>query len=180
MEEVILVDEKDNKIGLMEKVAAHRTPGRLHRAISVLLYRKNDGKIEALLQQRGRAKPLWPFFWADTTSTHPRNGESLTACAVRRLKEEMGIEIDEEKLRVVRPLVYAARYNEVFSEREVDHILVGEWNGEPKLNKREAEDYQWIELIKLEKDIDASPQKYAPWFMLIVQDKRLHKTINTL
>lgn len=179
MGKVILVDEKDNKIGLMKKAAAHRTPGHLHRAISVLLYRKKDGKTEALLQQRGHRKPLWPLFWANTVCTHPRDKESLTSCAVRRLKEEMGIGIDEKKLRVVFPLIYASKYNEEFSEREVDHILVGEWDGEPKLNKREAEDYQWIELIKLKKDIDTS-QKYAPWFTLIVQDKRLHKTINTL
>lgn len=174
MEQVVLVDENDKKIGLMEKLAAHRGKAQLHRAISVLLYRKKNGKTEVLLQQRGRAKPLWPFFWSNTICTHPRDGELLTACAVRRLKEEMGIQIEEKNLRVVFPLIYSAKYNDEFSEREVDHVLVGEWDGEPKLNKREAEDYRWVAWNVLKKEVINLPNLYAPWFKLVVKSKLIN------
>ncbi len=177
MEQVVLVDKNDNKVGLMEKLAAHRAPGHLHRAISVLLYRKKNGKTEVLLQQRGKTKLLWPLYWADTTSTHPRDGESLKACAVRRLKEEMGIEINEQKLRVVFPLVYAAKYNDEFLEQEVDYVLVGQWDGEPKLNKREADDYRWVEWATVKKERVVDADKYAPWLSLIVKELKFEKEL---
>ena len=52
MEQVILVDEQDNPIGLMEKQAAHVTP-HLHRAFSVFIF---NSKGELLMQQRALSK----------------------------------------------------------------------------------------------------------------------------
>ncbi|HPW61217.1 MAG TPA: NUDIX domain-containing protein, partial [Cyclobacteriaceae bacterium] len=52
MEQVILVDEKDNEIGTMEKMEAHQK-GLLHRAFSVLVF---NTKGEMLLQQRAISK----------------------------------------------------------------------------------------------------------------------------
>ena len=52
MEQVILVDEQDNPIGLMEKQAAHIEP-HLHRAFSIFLF---NSKGELLMQQRALSK----------------------------------------------------------------------------------------------------------------------------
>ncbi len=177
MEQVILVDKNDNQIGLMEKLAAHRGSAYLHRAISVLLYRKKKRTVEVLLQQRGKAKPLWPLYWADTTSTHPRDGESLTACAVRRLKEEMGIQIEEKKLRVLFPLIYHAKYDENYSEREVDYILIGEWDGVPKINKFEAEKFLWAAWDNIKQNTGGPSTIYAPWFILMFQSPVLNSAL---
>ena len=38
MEQVVLVDENDNQIGIEEKMAAHSNGGKLHRAISVFIF----------------------------------------------------------------------------------------------------------------------------------------------
>ena len=51
-EQVILVDEHDNALGLMEKMEAHRL-AKLHRAFSV--FAMND-KNEILLQRRALHK----------------------------------------------------------------------------------------------------------------------------
>ena len=52
MEQVILVDEQDNPIGLMEKQAAHLEP-HLHRAFSIFIF---NSKGELLMQQRALSK----------------------------------------------------------------------------------------------------------------------------
>ena len=52
LEEVILVDEQDNVLGLMEKMEAHRL-AKLHRAFSV--FAMND-QNEILLQRRALHK----------------------------------------------------------------------------------------------------------------------------
>ncbi|MGL5742805.1 MAG: hypothetical protein ACRCXC_09815 [Legionella sp.] len=50
-EHIILVDPYDNKIGEVEKILGHQY-GMPHRAFSVLIFRRRNGKIETLLQQR--------------------------------------------------------------------------------------------------------------------------------
>lgn len=173
MEQVVLVDKNDNKIGLMEKLAAHRGGGHLHRAVSVLLYRKKNGKTEVLLQQRGPAKPLWPFFWSNTVCTHPRDGEPSLACAVRRLKEEMGIEVLLDRLTFVTKLLYQAPYTRELSEHELDHVFVGEWDGLVVLNQQEAVAYQWKGWDGLVSDMQKNPSRYTPWFKTLVLKKNI-------
>ena len=50
-----LVDTEGRTIGTAEKLSAHRSPGRLHRAFSVFLF-DADGRM--LLQQRALGKYL--------------------------------------------------------------------------------------------------------------------------
>jgi len=57
-EQVILVDEKDNPIGLMGKMEAHEK-AILHRAFSVFIFNE---KGELLLQQRAASKYHSPYY----------------------------------------------------------------------------------------------------------------------
>ena len=67
MEEmVILVNEKNEPIGLMEKIEAHEK-ALLHRAFSVFII--NDKK-EIMLQQRAAHKYHSPLLWTNTCCSH--------------------------------------------------------------------------------------------------------------
>lgn len=176
-DQIILVDEQDNPVGLMEKLQAHKDKGTLHRAISVLLYRRGKKGLEVLLQKRSQFKPLWPLFWGDTASSHPRDGESYEDCAVRRLKEEMGVSIGASELKLVFKLVYLARYNQKLSEREVDGILVGEWDGEVKPKQKEVIDYKWVKWSDLVKQVESDGVALVPWLKLMIKDNRLQKKL---
>lgn len=128
MTNIILVDKKDNPIGEIEKLSAHLGDGKLHRAISVIL---QNNKGEVLLTQRALKKPLWPTFWANTYCSHPNVGESLEQVCIRRAKEELGIEVkDFQELFTIK---YQARWNEFFSENEIDHVFLAKYNGKLKL-----------------------------------------------
>ena len=63
-EYVVLVDELDNKVGLMEKMEAHINP-TLHRAFSIFIF---NSKNEMLLQQRALSKYHTPGLWTNTTT----------------------------------------------------------------------------------------------------------------
>ena len=56
-EAIILVDERDRRIGRASKVNAHRGVGALHRAFSVMLF-DDDGRL--LLQRRADDKITFP------------------------------------------------------------------------------------------------------------------------
>lgn len=166
MEKVVLVNKKDEAIGVEEKMKAH-LQGKLHRAFSILLFNK---KGEILIQKRAKSKYHSPGLWANTCCSHPRPNEGLNEAARRRLKEEMGITTD---LKEVFSFIYKAKVGNL-TEHEFDHVFLGRFDGKPKPNKKEVADWQWIKLTELEADIKKNPKKYAPWFKII--SRELKKT----
>src|SRR5688500_5356318 len=92
MDNVIVVDEKDNVVGTMEKMEAHRK-GILHRAFSILIF---NSKSELLLQKRSTKKYHSGGLWTNACCSHPMPDESLRDATRKRLKHEMGIELQPE------------------------------------------------------------------------------------
>jgi len=161
MEKVILVNKKDKVIGVEEKMKAH-LQGKLHRAFSIILFNK---KGEVLIQKRAKSKYHSAGLWTNTCCSHPRPKEKIDQAAKRRLKEEMGIETD---LKKVFSFIYKAKLGSLV-EYEFDHVFFGRFNGKPKPNEKEVEDWQWIKLADLKTDIAKNPQKYTPWFKIIFE-----------
>jgi len=151
MEEVILVDELDNPIGLMEKLEAHEK-ALLHRALSVLIF---NSKNEFLLQQRSDNKYHSPGLWTNACCSHPRAGETVEAAAERRLKEEMGMSCQTQK---VFHFTYKAEFENGLTEHELDHVFFGKTDSLPVLNPDEAKSYRYLDLESLISEIEATPK----------------------
>jgi isopentenyl-diphosphate delta-isomerase len=161
-EQVILVNERDEQLGLMEKLEAHRK-GVLHRAVSVFVFNK---KGELLLQKRTSTKYHGAGLWTNTCCTHPRDGETNLECANRRLKEEMGFETPlEEKFS----FVYKGEVENGLIEYEFDHVFFGVHDGEVKLNAEEVEDCTFVSLGNVSKDADQHPERFSIWFRIIIK-----------
>lgn len=182
--QVVLVDENDNELGVEDILVAHQGEGKKHRALSVILYRKMDGKTELLMQKRSHAKPVFKGLWSNTCCTNLRPGDTYIERAVSRLKEEMGIEIKPEDLRTLYRFSYEAPDPSETSgqvqwcENEVDTVIVGtsatlsagEFRCE--LNPEEAEDAKWMEYGEMKEDMEKNPEIYSPWHKLIINDPR--------
>ncbi len=162
MEQVILVNENDEEIGLMEKMEAHEK-GLLHRAFSVFVI---NSKNELLLQQRAFEKYHSGGLWTNTCCSHPRKNERNIDAAHRRLVEEMGFDCSLEKLT---DFIYKAELDSGLTEHEFDHVFVGNWEGKPNINPKEVASYKWMNIDTLEKDIEAFPELYTEWFKIIYQ-----------
>ena len=164
MEEfVVLVNEKDQKLGRMEKQQAH-VAGLLHRAFSVFVF---NSKGELLLQQRAESKYHSPLLWTNTCCSHPREEESYLEAAHRRLKEEMGFDCElEEKFH----FIYKAQLGENLFEHELDHVFTGYYDGEFQINREEVQDFQWISMEDLRNDMKNHPEKYTIWFRIIFDE----------
>ena len=169
-EQVILVNKQDKQIGLMPKMEAHKK-AILHRAFSVFVF--ND-KGELLLQQRAADKYHSPNLWTNTCCSHQRDGEINVEAGKRRLQEEMGFVCDLEE---VFWFVYKAPFDNGLTEHELDHVMVGTYNENPKINKEEVENYKWIPLEDVKNDIHNHPEDYTEWFKIIFKeyDQRLIK-----
>ncbi len=170
-EYVILVDKRDREKGIEEKIEAHKKC-MLHRAFSILIF---NSKCEILLQKRAKSKYHCGGLWTNACCSHPMPGENIENAAHRRLKEEMGFDCDLEE---IGSFIYKVKFENGLSEYEYDHVLLGFYDGKVKINKEEAEDYKWVSLENLEKDIKKNPELYTPWFKMIMKNKKIMKKIN--
>jgi len=169
-DEVILVDEQDNQIGVMDKVEAHRGEGKRHRAVSVFLF--NDGG-KLLIQQRSREKIVGALQWANTCCGNVRPTESYEECALRRLEEELGI--TGVSIRSVHKFEYHVRCNEAFSEFEIDTVFFGQFDGNVVLNHAEVAQVEWVDSATILAQMkQANPQyEFAPWFRILVEQEHV-------
>lgn len=150
VENLILVDKNDKEIGIEEKIKAHRI-GKLYRAFSIFIF---NSKNQFLLQKRAKSKYHSGGLWTNTCCSHPKPNESLKKAVHRRLKEEIGFDY---KLKEIFSFVYKVKIkvkieNNLY-EHEYDHVFFGKYNGKPKINPKETDTYEWIDIKELKRDI---------------------------
>lgn len=156
---VILVDATDRQLGTMDKLEAHRAPGRLHRALSAFVVDR-EGRL--LLQRRASMKYHFAERWSNTCCTHPEPGEEVVVAGERRLEEELGFTCD---LVDVGTFTYTAEdASSGLVEREVDHVLVGRSDGPVDADPSEVSEVRWIGLDELRTEMAEHPDTFTPWF----------------
>jgi isopentenyl-diphosphate Delta-isomerase len=158
---VELVDPAGAALGQSTVDTAHRPPGQLHRAFSVLLM---DPAGRLLLQRRAAAKTRFPLRWANACCGHPAPGVPVAEAAVRRLDEELGVTgvtVDEVGVYVYQATDPATGR----IEHEYDHVLLGRVGAELPLlpDPAEVAEVRWAPLDEIEYDMAARPDGYAPW-----------------
>jgi len=169
MEQVILVDKQDNKIGLLEKLDAHKK-GLLHRAVSVFIF---NSKQEMLIQRRALTKYHSPGLWSNTACTHPKDKEKVNSAASRRLIEEMGI---SAKINFAFKFIYRAKLDKDLIEHELDHVFIGISNHKPNYNTNEVCDFRYISKKELDLEIKNNPLQFSEWFKLCYERVYLSAT----
>jgi len=93
-----VVNEDDEVIGRAPRREVHARD-LLHRAIHVLVF---NARGEVFLQKRSLTKDTAPGLWDSSTSGHVDAGEDYDTCAVRELREEIGLVVAACPERVLR------------------------------------------------------------------------------
>jgi len=161
-EEVILVNTSDEVLGTMPKMEAHRQ-AVLHRAFSVFVL-NDEGRL--MLQQRAADKYHSPLLWTNTCCSHQRIGETNLEAGKRRLYEEMGFETE---LKDLFSFIYKAPFDNGLTEHELDHVLLGYYTGEPRINPEEVASWKWMGLEEVRADLKARPELYTAWFRIVFE-----------
>ncbi|MEN9488625.1 MAG: hypothetical protein RL494_890 [Bacteroidota bacterium] len=162
-EKVILVNKHDEQIGLMPKLEAHEK-AILHRAFSVFVLNKDN---QIMLQQRAHHKYHSPLLWTNTCCSHQREGETNIQAGTRRLQEEMGFVTE---LKELFHFIYKAPFDNGLTEHELDHVMIGYYNEEPKTNPDEVETWKWMAIEDVKADIKKNSDIYTIWFKIIFDE----------
>lgn len=149
----------------VEKLEVHQR-GLRHLAVSVFVM----AGTSVLIQRRALSKYHTPGLWANTCCTHPRWNEPPGDCAVRRLREELGISgLD---LLPVGQIEYRAAVGGGLIEHEVVDVFVGQAERAVPLalNPDEVCDTRWVGLAELTAETRKWPERFTPWLRIYLDE----------
>jgi isopentenyl-diphosphate delta-isomerase len=154
-----VVNERDEVIGRAPRREVHARDLR-HRAIHVLVF---NARGEVFLQKRSLTKDTSPGLWDSSTSGHVDAGEDYDACAVRELREEIGLGVAACPARLMR---IAACVETGWEFVWVYHCVR---EGPFTLHPEEIERGDWFTPERVTAWVAGSPREFASAFQMIWQ-----------
>lgn len=152
-----VVNERDEVIGRKPRGEVHRL-GLLHRAVHVLAF---NSLGHVFLQKRSMKKDKSPGKWDSSASGHLDSGEDYDACALRELREEIGLRLEVCPERIFR----------LNAGEETDQEFVWVYRcaseGPFELNADEIDRGDWFDPEEVTAWVNQHPEDFASAFRLI-------------
>ena len=152
-----VVNEHDEVVGQNTRREVHRL-GLKHRAVHVLVF---NSRGETFLQKRSMTKDREPGKWDSSSSGHVDSGEDYDACAVRELREEIGLTVAQTPERLFKIAACP--------ETDAEFVWVYRCRAEGpfQLHPDEIERGGWFAPDKITRWIAEKPGDFAGAFRLI-------------
>ena len=160
-----VVNEHNEVIGRQTRAEVHRL-GLKHRAVHVLVF---NARGQIFLQKRSMTKDTFPGAWDSSASGHLDSGEDYDACAVRELREEIGLELSQPPAMLFN---LDARPE---TGQEFVRVYRCEAEGPFTLHPEEIESGAWFEPEAVTRWMGEKPGEFANALLLIW--KRLPRPI---
>ena len=152
-----VVNERDEVIDRQPRSEVHRL-GLLHRAVHVLVF---NSRGETFLQKRSMTKDREPGKWDSSTSGHVDSGEDYETCAVRELREEIGLTAEKAPERLFKIAACPE------TDQEFVWVYRCQAEGPFRLHPGEIERGGWFMPDKVTRWMTEKPEDFASAFRLI-------------
>ncbi|HXU77205.1 MAG TPA: NUDIX domain-containing protein [Methylomirabilota bacterium] len=152
-----VVNERDEVIGRETRREVHAR-GLMHRAVHVLVFNRAG---QVFLQKRSLRKDRQPGLWDSSASGHLDSGEDYDACAVRELREEIGLRLAAAPQRLFKLPASA--------QTDQEHVWVYrcEAEGPFELQAEEIERGDWFTPQEVDRWMAERPGEFAGAFAVI-------------
>ncbi|MEY4033080.1 MAG: hypothetical protein RL492_274 [Verrucomicrobiota bacterium] len=147
-----VVDAHDQVVGSLPRSQIHRQQLR-HRAIHIFWVR-SDGAL--CLQRRSYAKDNCPGQVSTSCAGHVDSGEGYHAAAVRELREEIGLNVQDADLMEID---YAPCHEDLGHEFVRSYLLRGDY--EPTLGRTEVDSILWRQPAELDDWMERFPDVFS-------------------
>jgi len=146
-----VVNERDEVVGQLPRREVHRL-GLMHRAVHVLVF---NAAGQVFLQKRSMTKDRQPGLWDSSASGHLAAGEDYDACAVRELREEIGLQVATGPQRLFKLAACA--------ETDQEHVWVYRCGAEGpfELDPEEIERGGWFATEEVSRWMAQRPEEFA-------------------
>ncbi len=152
-----VVNERDEVIGRAPRSEVHRRKFR-HRAVHVLVF---NAQGELFLQKRSMTKDTFPGAWDSSASGHLDSGEDYGVCALREVREELGVKLAGTPARLFK--VEACEEN----GQEFVWVYQCQQEGPFVLHPEEIERGGWFAPEEVSRWIADKPDEFASGLVLI-------------
>jgi isopentenyldiphosphate isomerase len=152
-----VVNDRDEVIDRQPRGEVHRL-GLKHRATHVLVF---NSRGEVFLQKRSMKKDRQPGVWDSSASGHVDSGEDYDTCAVRELREELGLNIAQPP----QPLFKIDACDE--TDQEFVRVYRCENDGPFTLHPDEIDEGDWFSPAEVTRWMRERPQDFASALLLI-------------
>jgi isopentenyl-diphosphate delta-isomerase type 1 len=163
MEEYIdIINQDGSKTGEVKLKSEVHKSGNWHRTVHVWILNREN---KLLIQLRSPSKIQDPNLWDISCAGHISAGEDSKTAAMRELKEELGISVFTEELKLISEVTDQSVTNgETFINNEIHDIFLIRKDieiDEMTLQDDEVSEVKWIDHLELKKDLKANPSKYV-------------------
>ena len=93
-----VVDENGVPTGAVKPRALIHRDGDRHRTVHIWIV---NGQGDILFQKRSAAKESFPDLWDVSAAGHVESGETSMAAAIKEVREELGLHIEPQDLRLL-------------------------------------------------------------------------------
>jgi isopentenyldiphosphate isomerase len=152
-----IVNDNDEVIGQLPRRIVH-ADGHKHRAVHVLIF-NSGGRV--FLQKRSMSKDTFPGAWDSSASGHLDRGEDYDACAVREVREELGVTLPAPLKRLFKVPACAE------TQQEFVWAYRGQSEGPFSLHPEEIERGDWFDAAEVTRWINERPEDFASGFVFI-------------
>jgi isopentenyldiphosphate isomerase len=155
-----VVNERDEVVGNAPRSVVH-AQGLLHRAVHVLVF---NARGEIFLQKRSMKKDRQPGVWDSSSSGHVDSGEDYDACAVRELREEIGLSVrNEAEATGASPPLKRLFKIDACQETDAEFVWVYrcESEGPFTLHPDEIDEGGWFSPAEVTRWMNERPQDFA-------------------
>lgn len=152
-----VVNERDEVIDRQPRSVVHAR-GLLHRAVHVLVF---NARGEVFLQKRSMKKDRQPGVWDSSASGHVDSGEDYDTCAVRELREEIGLSLTETPRRLFKI--------DACEETDAEFVWVYQCESEGPftLHPDEIDEGGWFSSAEVTRWMNERPQDFASALIFI-------------
>lgn len=152
-----IVNECDEVIDRQPRSEVHAR-GLLHRAVHVLVF---NSRGQIFLQKRSMKKDRQRGVWDSSSSGHVDSGEDYDACAVRELREEIGLSVAHPPRRLFKIDACEA------TDAEFVWVYRCESDGPFTLHPDEIDEGGWFSPAEVTRWMDERPQDFASALVFI-------------
>ena len=161
-EQVVLVTDDGEPIGIAPKATVHSSDTPLHLAFSCHV---RDGAGRLLVTRRALSKRTWPGVWTNSFCGHPAPGEGMEEAIARRGLDELGLTLVD-----LEPLLPDFRYRATDAsgvvENEICPVFAARTFDEVLPDPDEVAEFRWIDPADLDVATAAAPWAFSPWLHL--------------
>lgn len=167
--EFLDIRKKDGSLTgeVKERTLVHRD-GDIHGTSHVwIIRRKEDGVCDLLLQKRSADKDAFPGCYDISSAGHLPASQGYLSSAVRELKEELGLDVEEEDLiflGIHEGYSEEVFYDEPFRNHEISHVYLYERPLDIsvlKLQEEEVESVKWMDFGECYSEVEKENPKYC-------------------